>query len=45
MYTKEWDSCYSRNGGWEILDPDGKYVCYIEGEANADYLLSHLNRG
>jgi len=45
MYTKAFDSSYGKNGGWEILDPDGDWVCYIEGEANADFLLSHLNRG
>lgn len=29
---------------WEILDPDGDWICTVIGEDNANALLSHLNR-
>ena len=42
MYTKE--PIPSNNGQFSILDPDGDYVCMVNSEAEADTLLSHLNR-
>lgn len=43
MYTKEqtaWD-----DHKFHIIDPDGDCICIVKGEAEADALLSHLNRG
>ena len=44
MYTKEYDAASGHNGQWEILDPDGDWICYVDTEGQADALLSHLNR-
>lgn len=42
MYTKRLDPT---DGRWEILDPEGDFICYIDSAMIADALLSHLNRG
>jgi hypothetical protein len=44
MYTKEYDPAAGRDGMWEILDPDGDWICHIPNEMQAEALLSHLNR-
>lgn len=42
MYTKEYDETVE---SWEILDPDGLFICYVRSPMHADALLTHLNRG
>jgi hypothetical protein len=43
MYTAQL-STDDPDGNWDILDPDGDYICMVLGKAAADALLSHLNR-
>lgn len=31
-------------GNFEILDPDGDHICFVETEGEAEALISHLNR-
>ena len=46
MYTKEETdaSAGEEEGRWDILDPDGEVIATVDTEAEADTLLSHLNR-
>jgi hypothetical protein len=41
MYRTELDPDVNR---WEILDPEGDHICYVNTEEEAYSLLSHLNR-
>lgn len=44
MYTAEQHTYYADR--FYIMDPDGVVICTIIGDsADADALLSHLNRG
>lgn len=42
VYKKGYNSDMKR---WDILDPDGDWICSIDSSMYADALLTHLNRG
>ena len=44
MYTTEYDAAKGHKGMWEILDPDGDWICDVPTEGQAEALLTHLNR-